>query len=53
MKIVVGELLTLPPHGKWDGSLPFWLDGKGEGEWRRRNRRGGKGRVETREVLKK
>ena len=38
--IVVGEWVTLPPHGKWDGSLPFWLDGKGEGEWgvgRRRN----------------
>lgn len=29
--IVVGEWVTLPPHGKWDGSLPFWLDGKGEG----------------------
>ena len=26
-----GEWVTLPPHGKWDGSLPFWLDGKGEG----------------------
>ena len=31
MLIVLGEWVTLPPHGKWDGSLPFWLDGKGEG----------------------
>ena len=49
--IVVGERVTLPPHGKWDGSLPFWLDGKGEGsgeeeEW-------GSGRKESKEALKK
>ena len=48
--IVVGEWVTLPPHGKWDGSLPFWLDGKGEGEGSGEEEEWGSGRKEERKV---